>query len=851
MRPLSFLSFRYWSRRRGRGASTVVSVALGVALIVSVGLVNESVLHSYDTLIEALAGRAQLEVRSLTLQGLDDAWLDRIRRNGGVEAAAPLLERRSFLFAGERKVPLLLRGIDPAVDGAIRPMVVRDGRALEPGDASVILLAEPLSRSLGVGVGDSVDLLTPEGFVGFRVVGTFAGLDPLNAPQSRVAVLPLTALQRDFLQGERRVSQIDVVVSSDYAIERIRSGLARLVHDVGFVQEPHEQAEQVVELTRNVRFMLLLAGAMSLLAAAYLIANNVLATVSERRLDLATLRVLGVGRGRVRRWLLAEVLLLGAVGSGLGVVFGLAASNLLARVVSGRLLAPSFPEVGVTVVSPSVLLVGFFIGIGFALVAAFPSVHRIARGPVAAGLSSPQITAADLHAEARRYRRALLLALVACVGVGAALQLSYVPTRAWSMMSLLLVLAVLLAAAAFLPTLISGLGAGLRTWSASPLWLRLAADSLRQHRRRTGAVAASLMITLAILVGVFGMASSYRDSVAIWVDGMFGWDLMVSNSIDGLRSAVPLDEGVGAELERLEGIEVASPERVVNVGYGSSAVSLYAFDMSDFARIRRFVSIDGLHGEALPRALAGRRRVAISAGLAPMLDLGVGDTLQLDSAEGSVGFEVVAVVADPGAATGAVYLDRAVYMRDWQDPSVDSFALLLSEGADTDEVSERLQAHFRPRYPLQVVSVLSFKRDINAMVTETFGLSQGLVLISVLVALFGLMNACVIAVWQLRHQLAVMRALGAPGALLSRTLLAEAWLTGALGGVFGLVLGTLLSTVLLRTVQSTSSLTVAWSWPLGAYVVVATVVLLGSLAAASLPALAAGRASLTDTLRYR
>jgi putative ABC transport system permease protein len=829
----------------------VVGVALGVALIVSVGLINNSILGSYDTLIEALAGRAQLEVRSLNPQGLDEEWLERIRRNGGVQAAAPLLERRSFLFAGERKVPLLLRGIDPEVDSAIRPLSLRSGRALEPLDESAILLAVPLARSLAVDAGDLVELLTPDGFVSYRVVGTFAGLDPLNAPQSRVAVLPLVALQRDFLQGERRVSQVDVVVADDYAVGRIQSGLAALVNGVGFVQEPREQAEQVTELTRNIRFMLLLASAMSLLAAAYLIANNVLATVSERRLDLATLRVLGVSRGRVRRWLLAEVLLLSGLGSVVGVGAGVAASSALARAVSGRLLAPAFPEVGPTTLSPSVLLFGLLIGISLALVAAFPSVYRIARGPVADGLAAQRVTATDLQREARRYRRSLFVALIGCGVIGFALQLSYVPTRAWSVLSLLLVLAVLLAAAAFLPSLISGLGAGLRTWGGSPLWLRLAADSLRQHRRRTGAVAASLMITLAILVGVFGMATSYRESVADWVDGMIGWDLMVSSSLDGLRSAVPLDEGVGSELEQLTGIDLASPERVVTVGYGSSAVSLYAFEMAEFRRMRSFTTLSGLDGEALPAALAGQRRVAISAGLAPMLGLAVGDTLRLDTARGTVPFEVVAVVEDPGAASSAVYLDRSVYVSDWSDTSVDSFALLLSEGADADAVSARLQAHFRERYPLQVVSALTFKRDINAMVIETFGLSQGMVLISVLVALFGLMNAGMIAVWQLRHQLAVMRALGAPGTLLSRTLLAEAWLTGALGGLFGLVLGTLLSTVLLRSVQATSSLTVAWSWPFGSYLVVAGVALLGSLIAASLPARAAERTSLAEALRYR
>ncbi len=78
MRQLSFLSLRYWSRRRGRGATTILGVSLGVALMVSVGLINETIITSYQTVVEALAGKTHLEVRALMPQGLEEGWLDPI-----------------------------------------------------------------------------------------------------------------------------------------------------------------------------------------------------------------------------------------------------------------------------------------------------------------------------------------------------------------------------------------------------------------------------------------------------------------------------------------------------------------------------------------------------------------------------------------------------------------------------------------------------------------------------------------------------------------------------------------------------------------------------------------------------
>ena len=849
MPVLRFLSARYWRRRWGRGAVPAAGVALGVGLMISVGLINQTIVRTYVDLTEALAGRADLEVRALSEQGLDPVWLQRVQLLDGVVDAVPLLERQSFLFHESQRTSLRVRGIDPATDASVRPLELLAGRPLAPEDDTTILLAAPLAESLRIRVGDAVELLTPEGFVAFRVVGTFAGLDPLNAPQSRVAIVPIRALQASYL-GTDAIGQIDVLLSEDADPEQIESTLAALTASTGFVQRPLEHAEQVAELTEGVRFMLLLASIISLVASAFLIATNVTAALDERRRDLAVVRTLGVSRSRLQRWLLLEVLTFSTIGGSAGVGLGIGSAGLLARTVSGTLLAPFQSDVGIPQVTLSVLAAGFGLGLLISLLAAYPSIRRVSGGTVMASFPNPSgghelVVMGSL----RHYRWWPLAGLGGSVVAGLLMHLLFAPTRIWSVVSVTVVLIALLGVAAYLPGFLAGLGSTLRGLASSPLWLRLAADSLRQHRRRTGAVAASLMITLSILVAVFGMVRSYRSSVGAWVDDMFGWDLTVSSSPQGLRVAVPLDASVEAEIEDIPGVVLASPERYVLVGLGTSAVNLYAFDMADFSRMRRFESVSGIPSDDLPRALRAHRRVAISSTLAPKYGLDAGDVVELQTPRGTIPYQVAAVVEDPGAAAEAVYIDRLVYMRDWGDGAVDSFALLLESEADPEAVAASLKETFADRYPLQVVSAATFKADVSRMVTETFGLSQGLVLVAVLMALFGLLNAGMIGVWQLRRQLAILRALGAPLRLLSRALLAEAWLTSVSGGVIGLVMGTLLSSVLLRSLQLTSSLVVTWSWPFGGYALVAFVALLASLAAGYLPSKAAERTQLAEALR--
>lgn len=845
MSQLLFLSARYWRRRAGRGAVTVFGVALGVALLVAVGLINDSILRGYERLAEALAGRAHLEVRALHPQGMDVEWLERVREGAGVEAAVPVLERRSFLFYEERRVPLRVRGVDPARDRLVRPVDLDAGRPLQEDDAAVLLLASPLATALGAQVGDTVELLTPEGFAPFRIVGTFGGPLPLDAPQSRIAVAPLASLQASYQGGAPTVSQIDVVLAPAADPVAAAERLADLVRGVGFVQRPLEDAARVAELTRGVRFTLLLASVMSLVAAAYLIANNALAAVAERQRELATLRALGLRRRTVVAWLMAEVLALASLGGLLGVLLGSVAAVTLTGVVSGRLVLPFRLAVGAQAPALPVLAAGFAVGVAAALLAAFPAVRWISRRDLASALGGRRdLLLAAPEGPARTPRWLLPVGLGSSLAGGALLQL-LAPSLAWGALGVFLVLVTLLGVAAYLPVLMATLGQSLHTLPSSPLWLRLAADSLRRHRRRTGAVAASLMITLAILVGVFGAVRSYRQGVAAWVDGMFGWDLRVSSAAQGLRAGVPLAEDLGPALETVPGVRNAMAERVVLAALGSRAVTLHAWD----PRRLDGLALEGGDGAPLRASLEGRSRVAVTSELARARGLRTGSVVELGAPGGPLLFEVAAVVRDRAEVGGAVYLDRAVYAEGWRDRTVDSFAVRLEPDADPATVAGAIERTFARRYPLQVDSAATFKEEVDRMVRETFGLSQGLVLTAVLVALFGLMNAGALGAWQMRSQMAVLRALGAPTGLLSRALLAEAWLTGAIGGLVGAVMGTLLSGVLLRAVQEASTLAIAWTWPHGAYLVAAAVALVGSLAVAWLPSRQAGRGSLAEGLR--
>src|SRR5690606_33730755 len=161
---------------------------------------------------------------------------------------------------------------------------------------------------------------------------------------------------------------------------QVAAALEGLAAGAALVQRPLERARQLAELSEGVRFMLLLAAAMALVAAAFLIGTNALAAVNERRGDLATLRAMGLGRRTLTAWILTELAVLGVAGSTAGAVLGPVVANALTNVAASQALGGRLQGLGPLELEWSVLAVGLASGVLSAVLAAWPAARWAAGG---------------------------------------------------------------------------------------------------------------------------------------------------------------------------------------------------------------------------------------------------------------------------------------------------------------------------------------------------------------------------------------------------------------------------------------------------------------------------------------
>lgn len=810
LRLLKVYSLRAWARRAGRTALSLAALALGVALVAAVGVLSASIERSYTALLSDLAGRARLQVTADSAAGFSVKALELVQQEAGVEAAVPVV-RLNVLLVGERgEFPLIAYGIDPAEDPRVRLYRLAAGRlpGLADPAAQEVAISEGVARRLGLSVGDQVSLLTVVGMSPFTVSGILAPAGVALANGGNFAAIPLKTAQALYLKGDR-IDQIDVVPGGLLSDERLAEAITARLHAAGYrgiqVGPPIQRGREANQMLEGIRDSLWIAAIIGGIVGSFMVFTNLRKSVRERRPELGILRALGAEWRQVNRLLMAEAAVLGLAGSAAGLVLGLGMARGVAATLTRTVLSIYPFSATHTPLTLTGLAMAVLAGVGGALVAAHaaarelvglepaesvrPAAYSLDGGSPApgAGLNRPRVA------------RGAALALA---GVAVAAGLAW---RGPSIQSRLLLMGLnVLAfglAAAGLATLLPDVLAAAAGWSGrrAALWHRGLASLLftqvARERERFAATATGLMLAVGFLVAMHIYAASFKAGVAAWASRVIRWDLLVASSWAGVGSSVQLPTTLGAELEAVEGVRLASPERFALVrtlrDSGRRGPMMW-WAVFDWQSAEAFASLDVVEGVRPPALYERLRRgegVAISRLAANYTGLGVGDRLVVAAAEGPAAFEVLAVVNDASPDLGVAYADRALYERYWRDDTADAFALVLEPGARPQAVGEAIRRLFGEAFHLQVFEADAFRQRMLGLVDDSFALTLGLVVLGLVVGAFSIGNGVVLSVDERRRELSVLRAVGAEGRRVGRLVAGEGMFVGAIAVGLGLLLG--------------------------------------------------------------
>ena len=801
---------------RARTVLTVLGVALGVSVFVAIRLASHSAMASFGETVDAVAGKANLQVAAST-EGLDERLFPSIRSLPGVRGAAPVVEVHARArphgppaTSAERPgedwpETILVLGLDPLSEAPFGRLTEPAG-GLEPGDheaamamftdARAAVVTRALAARHRLAAGDTLTVLAsgrPEPLVIRRVL---AAGDLDHALGGNLVIVDIATAQEVFGRYGR-LDRVDLLVDLDRRDTVAAAIRARVPADVR-VELPAGRTRQVESMVRAFDLNLTALSFIALFVATFLIFNAVAMSVLRWRREIGILRALGVTRGGVTGLFLAEGLFFGVTGSALGLVIGTwlarGALALVSRTLTDLYLVR---QASTLAVDPGVYAVGFALGVGASAISALAPAIEAAR--TAPGVTMRQGLMIEGQGVALGWWTAAggaaLAAALAC-----ALWTVTEGRPAGGFVSAFLALAGFSLCAPGFTRLLERAAGPLVGWLAG-VDGRLGVRYLGEAVVRTGAAVAALMVAVGMLVALDVMVGSFRRTVDTWVTQTIRGDLYVEPV--GHREnfgATALPESFVARVRALPGVIAVDTFRGARILYRERLTFVAGVDFEVQRRLGNLQFTRGAAREVLAAARA-RRGAVVSESFSTHHRVQPGDTVRLATPTGEARLPVAGVYYDYSTDAGGILMDAPRFEELWGARRVESLAVYLAPGVAAEQARLRVIEAGGPGLVLSATPNQSLRRRVLEVFDQTFQITYALQAIAILVAVLGVAGALTALILQRGREIAVLRAVGALGSQVRKMVLVESGLIGLAGALLGSICGLGLAMILIHVIN--------------------------------------------------
>jgi len=345
-----FIGLRYLRARRKQAFISVITFIsmAGVMLGVMAMMVVLAVMTGFGTDIKSKILGANAHIRVMSRIGKLDQHeevMKKIEAVEGVRATAPFVYSQVMLRRGSQISGAILRGIDPSRAGRVVDLEksMKDtnlwtlgGREVPPG----IILGKELSRLLTAYPGDEVYVVSPFGgsltpiggripyMKRFKVVGLFdSGMYDYDTSFAYVSIESAQQL----LRLGQSVHGIEVKVDDIYSVDKISRSVIERLGTAYWTQDWMQMNKNffsALKLEKTVMFIILV---LIILVAAFNIISTLIMMVMEKTKDIAILKSMGASSKSVMKIFMLDGLVIGVVGTILGIMGGSVLCFLLKR----------------------------------------------------------------------------------------------------------------------------------------------------------------------------------------------------------------------------------------------------------------------------------------------------------------------------------------------------------------------------------------------------------------------------------------------------------------------------------------------------------------------------------------
>ncbi|OQW40548.1 MAG: multidrug ABC transporter substrate-binding protein [Proteobacteria bacterium SG_bin4] len=808
----------------------LIAIGIGVAMAFSIHLINTAAFNEFSAASKSLSGQSDLQVQSRS-GFFDEMLYPRLAGYPGVQLANPVLEL-DVTVPGKQQSRndhrLKIIGIDMLRAMAIAPDLIglpEEGKSLDRVASDTIFLSPAAMEWLQVKQHEHLELHAGLETITLRVAG---GLVRARAGQ-RLAVMDIGAMQWRF-QQLGVLSRIELKLENGVNHAAFKAGLADELGEAFVVTEQTDQEKRIANMSRAYRVNLNMLALVALFTGTFLVFSTQALSVVRRRQQFALLRVLGLTRRQLLRQVITEGLVLGVIGSGLGLMLGYGVAVSAIQLLGGDLGTNFFPGVKPSIyLDPLLALLFFGVGVTVTLLGNILPALEASRAKPALALRSGSEDTAMAGLSVPWYALACLAVALLFTQLPPVFEL---PVFGYLAISLLLIGGI-----ALMPYLTGQVFLRLLRYQPDKPGVvgMLAIARLANAPNQAAVALGGILASFSLMVAMAIMVASFRTSIDHWLEQVLPADLYVRTAVSGDQGGFPTD--VQQQIQAMPGFQRVDLFRTRHLTLDPNRPDITLFarpvDRVD-PRNTLPMTDDMLTPGTIPDDVMP---VWVSEAMVDLYGYKTGDRIRLPVGESLNEFLVAGIWRDYGRQFGAVQMLLTDYQALTGDVSVNTVAAWLQPGITADQVIAALR-----QLPFGSALEISSSSDMRALSLEifdrSFAVTYLLEMIAVVIGLLGVAASFSAQILARIKEFGMLRHIGVLRQQVLMLLAVEGGLLSSLGIVLGFLLGWAISLILVFIVNPQSfhwTMPIHMPWP---WLVSVAVILLAS---AALTAVVSGR----------
>ncbi|MFJ3589720.1 ABC transporter permease [Streptomyces sp. NPDC090231] len=849
-------SMRNFFAHKGRMALSAVAVLLSVAFVCGTLVFTDTMNTTFDKLFAATSADVTVSPKTAKIddtpengkpESLPASVVAQVEKADGVQKAEGAVSSSAVTVVDSHNKNMGSDTGAPTLAGNwtrndLRSMEITSGHA--PRGPTEVMVDADTADKHHLKIGDELRTIAVTGDVRAKISGiaTFK----VTNPGAAIVYLDTATAQQKLLGSPGVFTQVSVTAEPGVSDTQLKKNVATALDgSAAYKLQTQKEAadankDSMGSFLDVMKYAMLGFAGIAFLVGIFLIVNTFSMLVAQRTREIGLMRAIGSSRKQVNRSVLLEAVLLGIVGSLLGVAAGVGLAVGLMKAMGAVGMELSTQDLTIAWTTP---VTGLALGIIVTVFAAYIPARRAGKvSPMAALRDSG--TPADAKSGWIRAGVGLVL-----TGAGAAALWATTQADKSSDGSAFLGLGVVLTLIGFI--VIGPLLAGVVVRGLSVVVLRffgpvgrLAERNALRNPRRTGATGAALMIGLALVACLSVVGSSMVASATDELDKSVGADFIVQ-APDG-RLIVPQ---AAKALATAPGIEHVTNYKVLGAKLtnpdGSTAdEDVTAADPTYPQDLRR----ETVAGD-LPAAY-GKNAMSVGDDYATAHGIKVGDTITVAFKAGTPAkLKVAAITSDDTSVDqGTMYLNTSTAEKYVPADRMPANVIMFAKAQDgkEKEAYAALKSSLAEYPQYKVQNQADFKQDLKDQIGQLLNIVYGLLALAIIVAVLGVVNTLALSVVERTREIGLMRAIGLSRRQLRRMIRLESVVIALFGALLGLGLGMGWGTSAqkLLALEGLGVLEIPWPTIITVFVASAFV----GLFAALVPAFRAGRMNVLNAI---